>query len=158
MTMRKPVLALLALSLCLLAWAGVAAADDQQMFKPVPVMKLPPKSPVLPKQAISAADTSSRIFDSWKAAEAVVRAAHTELLARSNQCQAAEFTRAEQAAAGCQATDTVRKCNGKLYGHCVGPAMDRWHQAHMVFSTASISLSKAVIQYQDRFQFMSPSY
>jgi hypothetical protein len=78
MTMRKPVLALLAPSLCLLAWGGVAVADDQH--------------------------TSSRILDSWKTADAVVRAAHT------------------------------------------------------VFSTASISLSKALIQYQDRFQFMSPSY
>jgi len=158
MTKRKPVLAHLALSLCLLAWAGISVADDQKMFKPTPVMKLPPKSPVLPKQAISAADTSSRMFDAWKSAEAVLKAAHTELLAKSNQCQAAEFTRADQTAAGCQATDTVSKCNGKLYGHCVGPAKDRWHQAHRVFSDASISLSKAVILYQDRYQFMSPSY
>lgn len=122
----KSVLSVLALSFGLLALGGTAVADDKKLFKPAPKMKLSSNFPVRSSQPIPVFDPVMAAFDVWKRMEPQVRAAYPALVAKDTQCRNAEYSRSEQTAAGCQATESLAQCERKLFERCFRPAHDRF--------------------------------
>ncbi len=148
--MKISVLSVLALLFGLLVLGGTAMADDKKLFKPAPKMKLSSNFPVRSSEPIPAFDPVGRAFDAWKGAEAKVRAAHTELRTKEIQCRNAEYSRAEQAAAGCQATDSVATCERKLFNHCSVPTFNRYQLLFQEYTRAGGLLIREIGKHMNR--------
>ncbi len=148
--MKISVLAVLALLFGPLALGGTAVADDKKLFKPAPKMKLSSNFPVRSSEPIPVFDPVGRAFDAWKGAEVKVRAAHTELRAKDTQCRNAEYTRAEQTAAGCQATDSLAQCERKLFDHCYMPTFNRYQLLFQDYTKTRYLLIKEIDKHMNR--------
>lgn len=146
----KSVLSVLALSFGLLALGGTAVADDKKLFKPAPKMKLSSNFPIRSSEPIPVFDPVSRAFDTWKGAEVKLRAAHTELRAKEQQCRNAEYSRSEQTAAGCQATDSVATCERKLFNHCSVPTFNRYQLLFQEYTRARGLLIRETDKHMNR--------
>lgn len=178
--MKKPVLCALALSIGLLASGGVTLSeekkptaapklnaaskintgvsvpDGKQLYKPGSNLKISketqPKVLTLPSRsdAIPTYDPITPDLEAFKRAVAEDHAAKTAFTNKARECWDRDYTQADQATAGCRATDTLSVCYEKLATVCVTPALDRARIASSGLETAHKKLKNTLIGYMQQ--------
>lgn len=138
---------------------GISLPNDQKPYKPVPSMRIskssPPKALTAPSVssrsgAIPTFDPITSDLDAFKRAVAVDHEAKTAFSAKARECWDRDYTQADQAAAGCSATETVASCYEKLATVCVTPALVRSRNANTALTGAHNKLKNTLVGYMQR--------
>ncbi len=180
--MKTPVLCVLALSFGLLAGGaalsdeqkpptassklnssskittGVSLPDNRQLYKPGSSMKIPKNSPpkvlALPMRSaeIPTYDPINADLEAFKRAVAADHEAETARNAKAFECWERDYTQADQAAAGCSATETVSRCYEKLAVACATPSLVRSRNASSALEGAHSKLKNTLVSYMQRLR------
>ncbi|MEO8063643.1 MAG: hypothetical protein ABI821_12945 [Pseudomonadota bacterium] len=135
---------------------SVALPANKQLYKPGSSMKIskdsPPKVLVLPMRsdAIPTFDPISADLEAFKRAVAVDHEAKAAFSAKARECWDRDYTQADQAAAGCRATETVAVCYEKLATACVTPALVSSRNASSALESAHSKLKNTLVGYMQR--------
>ena len=163
--MKSIALSTLALSFLLFAASGAAAAaDDKKPAKPAAAAPAPgspikltrsvtSKAPAVPSTVSRTTDTASydpatRALEKWKSAGVAYGEAGLAYRSkRDKECPAKEYTAADQAAAGCTASDALAACSAKVYERCYAASYKEWGDAQKAFLDAKVALDTALHGY-----------
>jgi len=138
---------------------GISVPDNKKLYKPVPSMKIskssPPKALTAPSVssrsgAIPTFDPITSDLDAFKRAVAVDHEAKAAFSAKARECWDKDYTQADQAAAGCSATETVASCYEKLATVCVTPALVRSRNANTALTGAHNKLKNTLVGYMQQ--------
>ncbi len=132
-----------------------------EMYKPVSKMNIPkgssPKALTGPSAtsssgAIPTYDPIASDLDAFKRAVAVYHEARTAFGKKAPECWSKDYTQADQAAAGCRATETVSVCYEKLATYCITPAKNRRDNARTALTGAHNKLKNTLNGYVSKME------
>jgi hypothetical protein len=129
--MKTPIFVVTAISVVLVTLSGSAMAVDPY-YKPKPKINLPANFQIqlIPVDEPEPAPQSFRqLCEGCEGARSSFRHTRRQLARKQRQCRAADYSRADQTAAGCTPVDTVSQCNAKLFDRCVKTERDAYRAA-----------------------------
>ena len=130
-----------------------------EMYKPVPKMNIAKGSSPKALKGPSVASSSRAIptfdpiisdLDAFKRAGTVYHEARIAFAKKAPECWSRDYTQADQAAAGCRATETVSVCYEKLATYCITPVKVRRDNARTALTGAHNKLKNTINGYMSK--------
>ena len=149
---QQPVKVVPKMSLPSIAPTGNSLPDDQKLYKPVPILKRPKNSPPqaqapmnIRSNQIPSFDPIQSALDNYKRTLLLQRDAGIAYTNAGNHlCWNDGFNQADQAAAGCLATDTIAVCYRKCANVCIAPFEARYLQSQRASDGALTTLKNTI--------------